>query len=154
MPASARSPHAPPGAEGPAPKLVVSRLVHSVAQRYFKTQLEVVGSPPKCFSWDKQAERIEASDTRLLNLGKDEYHDGSIRYYENITFEKKYYQVATTRIRPRIRNFSVYQIGDFVATVVGKYKELETRQRPPSTSTNRLANESWCVLYLILYHIG
>ncbi|KIM26988.1 hypothetical protein M408DRAFT_25007 [Serendipita vermifera MAFF 305830] len=126
-PPFARSPHAPPGVEISAPRIVVSRLVQFIAQRYFKTQLEVAGPSPKHLSWEKQAEHNQTFDIRQLDLGRDELRDGSIKYYESITFEGKYH----------------YKVGDYVATVTGKYKELEERARPPPLSTNQLANTSW-----------
>ena len=90
-PRSARSTYPPPGVERHATNIFVTPLVHSIAHRYFKSQLEMVGPKPKYYPQTPQVRRKDPVITTPLNLGKDESDDGSIKYYPSIVFEEEHH---------------------------------------------------------------
>ena len=81
----------PPGVERSATNIFVTPLVHSIAHRYFKSQLAMVGVKPKYHPHTPQPRRKDPVITTPLNLGKDESADGSIKYYPSIVFEEQHH---------------------------------------------------------------
>jgi hypothetical protein len=65
--------------------------VHSIAHRYFRSQLEMVGEKPKIYPQTPQVRRKDPVITTPLNLGKDESADGSLKYYPSIVFEEQHH---------------------------------------------------------------
>jgi hypothetical protein len=142
-PPSARSSYPPPGAEGLASKIFVTPLVYSIAQRYFKSQLEMVGTKPKYFPRTPQARRKDPVITAPLNVENDQSDDGSVKYYPSIIFEEQHhYKVCRHSLVSFSHSLPSNQVGDYVATVIGNHKELEARSHPIPPSSNHLANNS------------
>lgn len=136
-PYTCRSQQPPPGVDARTTRrTVVSPLVSKIAARYFRNPFEVVGPPPEHMNPPREP-IVERFPDAPLDVGEWVHKD--IDSYKNIQY--------FSRLSLEGRS---YKLGDCVAIKQGEI--VSTRDyRPPATSSNQLADNSWFGIIKRLY---